>query len=31
MRAAIVTSARFSGARMLSDYRRFYDDFSRDD
>ena len=31
MRAAIVTSARFSGARMLSDYRRFYEDFSHAD
>jgi starch phosphorylase len=28
MRAAITTSARFTGARMLSDYRRFYDAFS---
>ena len=27
-RAAIATSARFTGARMLSDYRRFYDTFS---
>lgn len=27
MRAAIVTSARYSGARMISDYRRFYDSF----
>ncbi len=27
-RAAIATSARFTGARMLSDYRRFYDAFS---
>ena len=27
MRAAICTSARFTGARMISDYRRFYDSF----
>tara|TARA_B100001750_G_scaffold207602_1_gene186050 strand:- start:386 stop:2005 length:1620 start_codon:yes stop_codon:yes gene_type:complete len=25
MRASIATSARFTGARMISDYRRFYD------
>ena len=28
MRAAIATSARFTGARMISDYRRFYDAFA---
>ncbi|MBS71849.1 MAG: alpha-glucan phosphorylase [Thermoplasmata archaeon] len=28
MRAAICTSARFTGARMISDYRRFYDAFT---
>ncbi len=28
MRASIATSARFTGARMISDYRRFYDSFS---
>ena len=27
MRASIATSARFTGARMISDYRRFYDSF----
>jgi starch phosphorylase len=27
MRSAICTSARFTGARMISDYRRFYDAF----
>ena len=27
MKAAIVTSARFTGARMINDYRRFYDLF----
>ena len=27
MRAAIATSARFTGARMMSDYKRFYDAF----
>lgn len=27
MRSAIATSARFTGARMISDYRRFYDSF----
>jgi starch phosphorylase len=27
MRAAIATSARFTGARMVSDYQRFYDSF----
>ena len=26
-RASIATSARFTGARMISDYRRFYDAF----
>ena len=31
MRAAIATSARFTGARMISDYVRFYDSFSHDD
>jgi starch phosphorylase len=28
MRASIATSARFTGARMMSDYRRFYDSFT---
>jgi starch phosphorylase len=27
MRASIATSARFTGARMISDYRQFYDSF----
>ena len=27
MKAAIVSSARFTGARMINDYRRFYDLF----
>ena len=27
MRASIATSARFTGARMMSDYQRFYDAF----
>ena len=27
MKAAIVTSTRFTGARMINDYRRFYDLF----
>ena len=27
MRASIATSARFTGARMISDYLRFYDSF----
>ena len=27
MRASIATSARFTGARMINDYRRFYDSF----
>ena len=27
MRASIATSARFTGARMISDYKRFYDSF----
>ena len=31
MRAAIATSARFTGARMISDYVHFYDSFSHDD
>jgi len=31
MRAAIATSARFTGARMISDYVHFYELFSRDD
>ncbi len=28
MRASIATSARFTGARMISEYKRFYDAFS---
>ncbi|HJN55397.1 MAG TPA: alpha-glucan family phosphorylase, partial [Candidatus Poseidoniales archaeon] len=28
MRASITTSARFTGARMISEYKRFYDAFS---
>ncbi len=31
MRAAIATSARFTGARMISDYVHFYDSFTHDD
>ena len=27
MRASIATSARFTGARMISDYLRFYESF----